>query len=1123
VISFGANVGPRAGTGAKQAIELTELPETSGRSGCYGELCKMRGQGSKIGATKRGLEALAETDQSALDAIPTGLCVCRGDGALMRYNRRAVELWGRAPRLADPTEFSGSNFRRFTADGVPMPFAASPAAASLRSGVPVRGVEVIIERPDGSQIPVLMNVAPLRDEEGGINGVVCSFQELTERKLVEEALRASEAELQSVINRTPFMLVRCGRDLRYRFVSEAYAHLIDRRRDEVLGESIDAVIGPRGLATLRPYIDIVLQGEAVDFECDLKFPTVGTRRLAIAYRPELDDDGEVEGWIGSLLDVTEQRGGEEARRQLASIVEYSDDAIVSKDLNGVVVSWNPAAVRLFGYSTEEMIGKPITTIFPPDLMAEETKILDRIRHGERIEHYETIRRRKDGRLLDVSLTVSPMRDERGVIIGASKIARDVSAHKLAQTVLARRAEEQTALYRFTNLLYRAETIKDVYEAALNAIVDAMHCSRASILRCDRDGVMRFVAWRGLSDGYRRATTGHSPWRLDETNPEPVSMANVDCAELDPPLRAIVKQEGIGALAFIPLMAEGQLVGKFMVYYDAPREFAAEEIELALTLARQLGFAIERTRAEQARLGIQAELRMLSEKLEEEVERRTLERDRIWNVSEDLLAVSNFEGYFLSINPAWTRLLGWTEDEIKSMHVSELRHPEDGPTSIAGRAQLAHGATTVRMENRFRHKDGSWRWLQWTMTASKGLIYVAGRHVTAEREAAAALERAQRQTAHLQKMDAIGQLTGGIAHDFNNLLMIVSGHAQSLRKRLKDAKDVRSLQAIEMAAARGENLTRQLLSFSRTLPLSPTVINPAEAIGAIRDVLAGSMHVNIQFHIDVPGSTWPISVDKSELELALVNLAVNARDAMSDGGRITISAENVHIRPGDLPEDISGDFVALSVTDTGSGIPPDLVSRVVEPFFTTKAPDKGTGLGLSQVYGFARRSEGTVAINSEVGRGTKVTVYLPRSHSVLAAPLPKDEAEYAALARRTILVVEDNADVRKVAISLLEQLGYSTVEAETADAALNLLGSGKHIDLVFSDVVLPGQADGLALARALAERYPRIPVVLTTGYTKVFEAAPEFPVLRKPYQLALLGRVIHDALNPAMPKEPLLAS
>jgi PAS domain S-box-containing protein len=476
-----------------------------------------------------------------------------------------------------------------------------------------------------------------------------------------------------------------------------------------------------------------------------------------------------------------------------------------------------------------------------------------------------------------------------------------------------------------------------------------------------------------------------------------------------------------------------------------------------------------------------------------------------------------------MNPAWPRLLGWSEDEIKSMHVSELRHPDDAPNAIAGRAMLAQGVPTVRMENRFRHKDGSWRWLQWTMTEDNGLIYVAGRHVTVEKEAAAALERAQRQTAHLQKMDAIGQLTGGIAHDFNNLLMIVSGHAQSLKKRLKEPKDSRALAAIEMAATRGENLTRQLLAFARTLPLSPTVIDPAEAVQAIRDVLAGSMHVNIEFQTDVPDTIWPVCVDKSELELALVNLAVNARDAMPNGGRITISAANVHLGPGDLPEEISGDLVALCVADTGAGIPPDLVSRVVEPFFTTKGPDKGTGLGLSQVYGFARRSDGTVSIDSELGRGTKVTVYLPRSHGAVAAPSPQDDRQYIALDSHTILVVEDNPDVRHVAVSLLEHLGYRTIEVEKASDALEVLASGKDVALVFSDVVLPGQTDGLALARTVSDRYPQIPVVLTTGYTKVFDTHPGFPVLRKPYQMSALGRVIRDALNPPLPTRPMLAS
>jgi PAS domain S-box-containing protein len=908
----------------------------------------MSGQRPKVAAAPFGIDVFTDIDQAALDAIPTAVCVCTAKGALIRYNRRAIELWGRALPLGDPNQQHGSGFRRYQADGAPLPFAATPVAGVLRSGQPIVGAEVIIEQPDGSRVPVLMNVAPLKSKSGRLQGAVCSFQALTERKRIEEALRASEAELQSVINRTPFMLVRCGRDLRYRFVSQAYAQLVGVRREEIIAKTIAEAIGDKGFKALRPHIETVLRGEASEFDCEIDFPKVGPRRLHIAYRPETDAAGEVDGWIASLLDITEQSRAVQAREQLASIVESSGDAIVSKDLTGIIISWNKAAESLFGYAAEEVIGKSITTLIPEELRDEEPKILERIRRGESLDHYETIRQRKDGSRLSVSLSVSPIKDAHGTIVGASKIARDITARK---------------------------------------------------------------------------------------------------------------------------------------------------------------------EAEHERDRIEGELRELSEKLEQEVERRTLERDRIWNVSEDLLGVSNFDGYFLSMNPAWSRLLGWTEDEIKAMHVSALRHPDDTAHSEAGRQQLAQGVPTVRMENRFRHKDGSWRWLHWTMTEHDGLIYVAGRHVTAEKESAAALQHAQRQTAHLQKMEAIGQLTGGVAHDFNNLLMIVSGHAQSLKKRLSEARDVRALRAIEMAATRGENLTRQLLAFSRTLPLNPTVISLADTVAAIRDVLAGTMHVNIEFLIDVPAATWPIRVDKSEIELALVNLAVNARDAMPDGGRIAITAQNVSLQAQDAPNGAAGDYVALSVADTGCGIPADLLPRVVEPFFTTKGPDKGTGLGLSQVYGLAHRSGGTVQIASEIGHGTKVTIYLPRSEAPVAAPSPEDSSRYMAADRRTILVVEDNTDVKNVAVSLLEQLGYKTIAVESASEALDVLASGETVNLVFTDVALPGQLDGLALARKVIDRYGSIPIVLTTGYTRAFDSDPEFPVLRKPYQISALGRLIHQALYP----------
>ncbi|HKS89313.1 MAG TPA: ATP-binding protein, partial [Stellaceae bacterium] len=383
----------------------------------------------------------------------------------------------------------------------------------------------------------------------------------------------------------------------------------------------------------------------------------------------------------------------------------------------------------------------------------------------------------------------------------------------------------------------------------------------------------------------------------------------------------------------------------------------------------------------------ARLRALNETLEAEVAQRTRERDRIWQVSEDLLGVSNFEGFFLSVNPAWTSLLGWSDAEIKRIHVDELRHPDDAAQSIAGRARLAAGVPTVRMENRFRHKDGTWRWLSWTMTAERGLIYVIGRHVTAEKEAAEALRRAEEHIAQSRKIEALGQLTGGIAHDFNNLLMVVSGNAQALKPRIDDPQQRRKLDAIELAAARGESLTRHLLAFSRRQPLNPAVINLRQRLVASRDLLASSARGDIGLTIDVPEDTWPAAVDLPELELALVNLVVNARDAIAESGAIAIAAKNVRLETIDTPDGVTGDFVALTVSDDGCGIAADILPRVVEPFFTTKGPDKGTGLGLSQVYGFSKQSGGTMTIASRPGEGTAVTLYLPRG----AAP-PGDRAE-----------------------------------------------------------------------------------------------------------------------------------
>jgi two-component system NtrC family sensor kinase len=307
------------------------------------------------------------------------------------------------------------------------------------------------------------------------------------------------------------------------------------------------------------------------------------------------------------------------------------------------------------------------------------------------------------------------------------------------------------------------------------------------------------------------------------------------------------------------------------------------------------------------------------------------------------------------------------------------------------------------------------------------------------------------------------------------------------------------------------LTRQLLAFSRRQPLNPTVISLRQRLAAFRDLLASSARGDIQLVIDVGRNIWPVAVDVHELELALINLVVNARDAMPGGGTITISARNIRLQPEDTPEHLSGAFVALTIADTGCGIEPDILPKVFEPFFTTKQLDKGTGLGLSQVYGLTRQSGGTVTITSQVGKGTMVTIYLPRSHQPLSEDPMVDGNSPQGY--ETVLVVEDNPEVQEVAGLLLNQLGYRVFHVQSAAAALELLASGEAIDLVFTDVVMPGELDGLALARRVKAEYPDIAVLLTSGYAKALHTMEAgLPLVRKPYQLQTLARAIREALD-----------
>jgi len=373
----------------------------------------------------------------------------------------------------------------------------------------------------------------------------------------------------------------------------------------------------------------------------------------------------------------------------------------------------------------------------------------------------------------------------------------------------------------------------------------------------------------------------------------------------------------------------------------------------------------------------------------------------------------------------------------------------------------------------------------------------------------------------QRLEAIGQLTGGVAHDFNNLLMIISGSVQRLRGELGDTKHTRLLDMIATATQRGETLTRQLLTYSRQQTLTPEVVDLSQRLPPIRDLLTRSLHSDIEIKVDVPDGVCAVRVDASEFELAILNLAVNAKDAMPNGGTLSIRAKPVTLKGEATEEGLAGDFVAVRIADTGAGIPADIVGRVFEPFFTTKEIGKGTGLGLSQVYGFAKQSGGTATVSSTEGRGTTITLYLPRCYEEPQVAAPPAQTQTPIDMIGTVLLVEDNADVAEVAAGFLRQLGYRVRSVANAQAAIAALRLDADVDLVFSDILMPGGMNGLELAREIGLRFPGIPVLLTTGYSASAQDAVRqgVVVLQKPYGPDSLRRNIREAIDGVKAREP----
>jgi PAS domain S-box-containing protein len=834
----------------------------------------------------------------------------------------------------------------------------------------------------------------------------------------------------------------------------------------VLGAAALAVLVARSLT--RPIVQLTAAVEGLARSDPAAIPVDAdgeTGVLARAFARVIDD---VNAKTAALeREIQEHRHTEAARdhyaareRLFSAAVEWSNDAIVTKSLDGTITGWNPAAERLFGFTAAEAVGKGIDLIVPRDRLAEVRDILRRIGQGERIEHYETMRVRKDGSPVDVSLSIAPIKAASGAIVGASKTARDITESKRTQQALGQQIEERRRIFETSQDLILVTDPKGVLVQVSPSSQTILGYSPEEMISHSAIDFIHDDDLDSTRDEMRAARRGHHTRNFDA--------------------RYVHKDGRSVTLSWMGAWSE-PVRRHFFVGRDMTESRLAQE---TLRESEQLARGIIDTAL-------------------------------------DAFVQMDESGTVSDWNSQAEKIFGWPRSEALGRNLGELIIPQGHRAAHKSglRRFLITGEGPIlgrRLEIEARRRDGKEIKVELSITALRrrdGVVFNGFIRDLTDRIAA---EERIRQS---EKMEAVGQLTGGIAHDFNNILTVITGTIEILAEAVeKDPQLAAITRMIGEAAARGADLTQHLLAFARKQPLQPreTDLNTLviETAKLLRPTLGEQIEIESVFEDEACLAT----VDPNQLATALLNLAINARDAMPHGGKLILETGSAILDENyaSLHSDVrSGRYALIAVSDTGTGIPAAILDKVFNPFFTSKEPGKGTGLGLSMVYGFVKQSAGHIKIYSEEGHGTTIKIYLPPGTGASLAP----EATIAPAiegGHETILVVEDDKLVRDYVLTQLHSLGYVTLNAANAAEALAVVKAGKPFDLLFTDVIMPGAMNGRQLANEVQKGKPGLKVLFTSGYTEnaiIHHGRLDSGVLllAKPYRKSDMAGMIRKAL------------
>jgi PAS domain S-box-containing protein len=818
----------------------------------------------------------------------------------------------------------------------------------------------------------------------------------------------------------------------------------------------------------RPIVQLTAAVEGIASDEYAKIPIGAGGETGVLARAFARVIGEANAKTAALeREVAEHRRTEAARdhyaereRLFSAAVESSNDAIVTKSLDGTITGWNPAAERMFGFTAAEAVGKGIHLIVPRDRLTEIHDMLRRIGLGESIEQHETVRLRKDGSPVEVSLSISPIKTASGTIVGASKIARDITESKRTQHALSQQIEERRRIF---------ETSQDL------------------ILVTDSQGVLVQVSpsCQAILGYLPEEMIGHSAIEfihgndLDSTRGEMrAARRGLHTRNFDS--RYVHKDGRTVRLSWMGNWSE-PVRRHFFVGRDMTESWLAQE---TLRESEQLARGIIDTAL-------------------------------------DAFVQMDDDGTISDWNSQAEKIFGWSRSEALGRNLGELIIPDIHRAAHKSGLQrfLRTGEGQIlgrRLEIEARRRDGKEIKVELSITALRrrnGVVFNGFVRDLTEKIAA---EDRIRQA---EKMEAVGQLTGGIAHDFNNILTVITGTIEILAEAVENDPQLAAItKMIDEAAARGADLTQHLLAFARKQPLQPRETDLNTLIIETSKLLRPTLGEQIEIESAFEDEACLATVDPNQLATAILNLAINARDAMPHGGKLILETRsavldehyaNTHsdVRP--------GRYALIAVSDTGTGIPAAILDKVFNPFFTSKEPGKGTGLGLSMVYGFVKQSAGHIKIYSEEGHGTTIKIYLPPGTGASLAP----EAAIAPAIQgghETILVVEDDKLVREYVLTQLRSLGYVTLDAANGAEALAIIAAGHQFDLLFTDVIMPGAMNGRQLATEVQKSKPGLKVLFTSGYTEnaiIHHGRLDTGVLllAKPYRKSDMAGMIRKAL------------